>query len=238
MAAELEKLAQYYADKGNLARAKIYAGLAQEERANSGPETFFPDIKQGTSRVASCETILANLGVRPFDLEIGGKKPTNLEKLLKDVSYTSDYAKSLIGNRNEFYTLPGQTNIRLAMLPNHALGFNGWATTAQVLGTKDDVDDNGKPAPFTRGRGQELGFELCPPEVGIYQRKADTKQELGDTYWIAMKPIADRHGYPHVFGLGRGEDGLWLGGIWAYPNYRWSPEYRLVWALPQVASKT
>ncbi|MFI5205361.1 MAG: hypothetical protein ACHQVK_00305, partial [Candidatus Paceibacterales bacterium] len=111
------------------------------------------------------------------------------------------------------------------------------ATTAQILGTKDDVDEQGSPAPFTKGRITELGFELCPPEVGVYQRLIDRNQEMNTAYWIAMKPMSASDGYPHVFKLARHRGGLWLDDDWAVPGIRWGPEGRLVISFPQVTSK-
>lgn len=114
------------------------------------------------------------------------------------------------------------------------LGLDDWVTTNQLLGTKDDVDNQGNPAPFTKGIGQGLGFELCPLEVGVYQRAADQGQPLGDAYWMAMKPITASDGNPDVFELGCRRGGLWLVGAWAVPGDGWDPQNRLVWALPKL----
>ncbi len=80
-------------------------------------------------------------------------------------------------------------------------------------------------------KANSLGLDLCPAEVGPYQRLADKDQEMNTLYWIAMKQITDSDGHPVVFRLTRGTDGSWLLGRWAGPDGRWRPGYRLVFSL-------
>lgn len=79
--------------------------------------------------------------------------------------------------------------------------------------------------------GQSAGYNLLHPEVGLYLRLQDTEQPLGDLYWIAMKPVADRSGRPSVFALAHDESGLWLDAAWVNPSDRWIPDGRLVFSL-------
>lgn len=166
---------------------------------------------------------------------IGGRSSSKLEKFIDGKFNMANSARSMVKN-NEFTTLPKQEGRWFITLSNSELGLANCVTTVQLLGTNDDVDNQGNPAPFTKGKGQGLGLELCLPEVGVYQRAADQEQPLGDAYWIAMKPISDSGGFPSVFGLERLRGSSWLRGGLAFPGHRWDPQDRLVWALPQVTS--
>lgn len=194
-------------------------------------------LDQARSESQTTEAASLEKQIPQWDLRTEGKSPSELERMLKNAKVeTGSYARSMIRSQ-EFTILPEPTPIRLGMLSVADMGFEGVATTAQILGTKEDVDEHGNAAPFTKGRITELGFELCPPEVGVYQRLHDKNQELNTAYWIAMKPIAGSDGHPRVFELGRDGLGLWLYDDWARPGRRWRPGRRLVVSVPQVTSK-
>lgn len=152
-----------------------------------------------------------------------------LSQLAEEQINISGYAFDMLKSAN--FTTLGKQQITLVKARVSDLGFKNGAATAEIIGTEKDIDDHGNQAPFTKGRMKELGLNLCLPEVGIYQRLKDTKQPLGDWYWIAMKQIFVRGGFPLVFVLGRGEDGLWLRDSWAYPDGWWSPGREFVFAL-------
>lgn len=149
-----------------------------------------------------------------------------VEKQINISGYALDILKS-----SDFTTLKEKQQITLVKASVQDLGFKNGATTAEIIGTEKDIDDYGNQVPFTKGRMTELGLDLCLPEVGIYQRLKDTKQPLGDWYWIAMKQIAGRGGDPHVFDLERHGDGLWLSSCWAVPGYPWGPYGEFVFSL-------
>jgi len=46
------------------------------------------------------------------------------------------------------------------------LGFPEGAITREIIGSERDRDLFGHPAPFTGGRGKQLGLKLCPPDTG------------------------------------------------------------------------
>ncbi len=167
---------------------------------------------------------------------IGGKKANQLEKELGQAGINWSGAKDILRSP-DFTTLETPEVIETIRLRVQDLGFDGIATTAQIFGTKDDVDEHGKPAPFTKGRMTELGLEFCPPEVGVYQRLKDTNQPLGEWYYIVMKPIADSDVYPHVFLLERRGDGLWLRDFWVLPDNRWGPGHEFVFSLRTPAGE-
>lgn len=79
-----------------------------------------------------------------------------------------------------------------------------------------------------------MALELCRAEVGPHQRIADTEQPLNDFYYIAHEQITGRDGFPAVFRLGRHDFGLWLHGYWAKPEFKWPPEFQLVFALREI----
>ena len=46
----------------------------------------------------------------------------------------------------------------------------------------------------------------------------------------------DSDGYPNVFKLERNDDGLWLSGFWALPDYGWNPRNWFVFRLRKSES--
>ena len=163
------------------------------------------------------------------DFEAGPITPEEFEKLAKqhnrNISDESlkvqadDYGRYLM-NRPEFKTLKSAEKFALVRLKVSALGKDfaqGGATTAEIIGTEDDKDEQGRPAPFTSGRMTELGLELCPPETGPHKRLKDLNQPMNARYRIAMKPITDRNGNPLVFNVARDAYGLWLNDNIANP---------------------
>lgn len=129
----------------------------------------------------------------------------------------SGYALDMLKSAN-FITLPNTENLWTVRLKVQDL--------ARRTPTTDEV----------YARAAELGLGLCPAELGVYQRLKDTNQPVGGWYWIAMKQIADRHGHPDVFMLGRLGDGLWLDGLWANPSSEWHPEDGFVFGFRKEIS--
>lgn len=88
----------------------------------------------------------------------------------------------------DFDTLKNPEQMSLVRLKVGDLGFRHDATTGEIY-----------------RHAQELGLELCPPEVGPQYRLKYDNQPEGERLHIAMKPI-----YHEVFSLTRGEDLLYL----------------------------
>ena len=164
---------------------------------------------------------------------IGGRKANQLEKELDQADINWSYAKDMLRSP-DFTTLETPEVIETVRLRVQDLGFDGITTTTQIFGTKDDVDEHGKLAPFAKGRMTELGLEFCPPEVGVYQRLKDISQPLNEWYYIAMKPISVSNGSPDVFLLKRHGVGLWLHDAWAGPDSLWCPGDVFVFSLRKV----
>lgn len=129
---------------------------------------------------------------------------------INQIDYSEDMVKKVTFTKNP-------RTVELVWLNGYDVGLTAVTTTANRF-----------------ERGEALGLEKCHEEVGIYQGFADKDQPLNTWYYMAMDTLTDRSGFPRVFGLARGEDGLWLRGRWAGPGDGWYPESQLVFALPQV----
>lgn len=152
--------------------------------------------------------------IRRFELEIGGKSKEELEHQIENQGMRiGDYAKSMTENR-DFKTLQKPEQRKLVRLQVEDLGFTNYPTTTELY-----------------ARAEELGLELCPPEVGPQYRINYKNQPMGEWVYIGMKPITDSHGDPSVFYVARHEHGLWLHDDFAGPGRRWAPSHRLVFSL-------
>lgn len=115
---------------------------------------------------------------------------------------------------DEFVPTEEKETVELIKITPREMGLTDYPTTAQIY-----------------VKAQEMGFELCPPEVGITLRLSYTDQPLGEWFRIGMKQITDSGGYPDVFDLERSDDGLWLNDLWAKPDRTWSPGYEWCFRL-------
>jgi len=122
--------------------------------------------------------------------------------------------------------------VKIVILTVADLGFPEAATTTEIIGTDYDTDEHEISAPFTGGRGQQLGLELCPPEVAPQYRLKYTDQPLDERLYVAMKPIASSDGEPRIFVLGHNADGLFLDAARARPDDTWHPNNKFMFCLP------
>lgn len=154
--------------------------------------------------------------IRLPDLTIGGVRPKELSKLLATNGHrVSDYAEDIM---KKMPTLPHKQAISLVRTTISAMGLSGNPTTDQIY-----------------EKANELGWDLCPAEVGPHLRLTYKDQPMNEWLCIGMKQITDRHGIPGVFRLGRRDDGLWLRGPWAAPEYGWDPGDGFVFSLRKSA---
>ncbi len=77
-------------------------------------------------------------------------------------------------------------------------------------------------------RANELGLDLCPPEVGLELRMEYRNQPMDEWIAIAMEPLPDAGGSLSVFRVERGGGGLWLDTFWSALGSTWGPEARFV----------
>lgn len=132
--------------------------------------------------------------IRLESLEVGSMTAEELERALEDADIkTSPYSRSMLRNKKQFIDpvnkrheeLKGETEtLDLVRLRVRDLGFTSNPTTRELLGEFDEEGNLKK-----LGRIHELGFELCSPETGPYQRLADTDQQLDNWYYIGMQPV-------------------------------------------------
>lgn len=78
--------------------------------------------------------------------------------------------------------------------------------------TELGIETDGAPLQEIYRRALQLGYALCPAEVGPQLRLPYPNQPLGEFLRIAMDPIATRHGELVVFIVGNGGAGLILIG--------------------------
>ena len=149
--------------------------------------------------------------IQKYNIEIGGKSKDNLKKELKEknIQFFS-YAKDLMDSR-DFQTSENTERVDLVRLTVRDMGFSESATTEEIY-----------------KRAEEMGLELCSPEVGPRLRLVTS---ISDWTLIGMKPINDRDGRPSVFNLRRDGAELGLLSDTARPRESWRGDYRWVFAL-------
>ena len=81
-------------------------------------------------------------------------------------------------------------------------------------------------------RARQLGFELCPAELGPQLRLQYLNQPLGEFLHIAMAPIALYGGEPADFTVANGGAGLILIAGYADPNFIMPSTMRFVFVSP------
>lgn len=119
-----------------------------------------------------------------------------------------------------------------------ALGFSEGALTREIIGSERDRDLFGNSAPFTGGRGNQLGLKLCPPNVGPHLRLQYTDQPPGERLYVAMKPITAADGEPRIFVVAHDSAGLSLDAARARSDDKWEPDDTFVFCLDQASTTT
>lgn len=121
--------------------------------------------------------------------------------------------------------------VRTVILRVSDLGLPDGGTTAEIMGTESDKDSLGHSAPFTRGKGQQLGLCVCPPAVGPQYRLEYKDQPLHERVYVAMKPITTPDGEPRIFVLAHKDDGLSLDGIPTRQDDYWHPSDKFLFCI-------
>lgn len=168
--------------------------------------------------------------IRRQSIEIGGKDEHELEELLRRNGHQIyEHAKSMMGHDDfkrslreedlkqpdyKKWKLKSPEEAKLIRLRVEDLGFPSGATTDQIF-----------------ARAQELGLELCPPEVGPQFRLQYVNQPMNEYFYVGMKQITDSDGDPFVFRVGRYDDGSWLSNSWAKPTDGWIASDEFVFCL-------
>lgn len=164
--------------------------------------------------------------IQKYETSIGGRE-TKEELLAKlenfevngQKMYFSDYAKDMMKSA-DFAIAEKPKAVDLARLSVGDFNFAKNPTTDELY-----------------AKAKEFGLELCPAEVGPRLRLEFTNQANGDYFWIAMRQITDRVGYPSVFLLSRHGDGrLELGYNGARPDKQWLDNDKFVFRLRKLDS--
>lgn len=195
--------------------------INEQTRAYVGP--LFPGIFTQLSHNEDIYTDFPEGKIRRSEVEIGGKTEAELRAEIYAVDEngnrrirTNEFSDDMLNKMfqsDEFKNYqrnPEQLRTIRLKVDVFDLGFH--PKISQIIGTENDTDANGAPAPFTSGLMTKFGLSLCPAEIGPHQRLQDHDQSLDDLYEIAMKPFSDKYGVPDVFSLGRDGGGLWLRG--------------------------
>jgi len=129
----------------------------------------------------------------------------------KDGRRISDWASDIL---SKITVATKETELELVIASVAELGFKKGAKYSDIC-----------------DRIKELGYDLCPAEVGPQFRLQYENQPNGEWLRVAMDPIKDSDGGLRVFHVLRGDDGLWLNTSYGNPDDVWFPEYVFVFAV-------
>lgn len=121
-----------------------------------------------------------------------------------------DWANDILG-KPAFTATTSETEVELVVASVAELGFKDGATRKDIY-----------------VRAQELGLDLCPPEVGPQLRLQYTDQPKGEWLVIAMEPITDSDGNLSLFFVERDDDVRWLYALSGSPDHFWHGSSRFV----------
>ena len=152
-------------------------------------------------------------------LQSGGKDVNQLIRENNQANYKiSSWALGMM-EQKDFTTSPNSQDVNFVKIKVRDLGFTEMPTTDEHY-----------------ARAQAQGLELCLPEDGPTLRANYLNQPKGEAIWMAMKQITVSDGYPSVFELDRGDDGLWLDDSIALPGRRWFLDDGFVFRLSKKSS--
>lgn len=123
-----------------------------------------------------------------------------------------DWANDILGKPAfTATTSETETEVELVVASVAELGFKDGATRKDIY-----------------VRAQELGLDLCPPEVGPQLRLQYTDQPKGEWLVIAMEPITDSDGSLNLFSVVHVGDVRFLRAASGSPVRFWRGDYRFV----------
>jgi hypothetical protein len=207
------------------------AALSAYPNMNAIPENgpYGPDIEVGFApkKVLEIRPRLVEAALDMIMWLTSRRKPEDNEATTdqRDVPHESASVATTHEPLMSAFRVTGSTprNVRLARVTVTEMGCPEGATTRGLLGAEDDIDSDGHSAPFTAGRGRELGLELCSPEVAPHLRLEYNDQPLGERLLIAMMPIHSSDGEPRIFVVEHKDQGRSLDTARARPDDIWQP---------------
>lgn len=174
-------------------------------------ENIYTSFPEGRVR------IIKDFEAGPITFEEFERKREQYNKNITDESMKiniSDDSIDMMRNKN-FSTLKKREKMSLARFKVSDMGFEKGATTDEIF-----------------KRAEQLGLELCPPEVGPQMLLSNIDQPLDEWTRIGMKSISEHLGYQLVFFLTHESDGLWLDNNWVEGS--WLPEDAFVFRLRKL----
>lgn len=168
------------------------------------------------------EKFQMTLGERNKDELINELNEKKESDNLKDKIFISDSATHIL-TKPEFETLKKKEVADLVKLKVADLGFSSASTVEKVF-----------------EKAEELGLELCPPEVGPilrldFRQIFNREQTKKDYFRIGMKQIHDSLSGPIVFSVSRkGVGQAWLSFDWASSARRWDQGDELVFRVSKL----
>jgi len=119
---------------------------------------------------------------------------------------------------------------RVVILQVDQLGFAEGATTAEIIGAEEDLDEQGRSTPFSSGRAKFLGLALCASDFAV---EAATKLDVppGEVWYFGMRPVHGPDGEPAILALNHTSGKKVLDGAHARPNDKWSPSCKFVFCV-------
>ncbi len=207
----VESVSEGQADLLVLATKNYPGGKEKLELAKGHPD-FRKGIWDTLDRLAADQALRLPLMQRPAWKSVKlGIQPNadGYRSALKDNGFhLCDWANDIMG-KSAFTVSDQPISVDLVLVTVTELGFPKGTTRAKIY-----------------ERALELGFKLCPPEVGPSLRLQYPDQPNGEWLLIGMEPIADADGGLGVFRVGHDDNGRWLGSGWDYPDSLWDGSYR------------
>jgi len=202
------------------------------------------------SEIGATLEILEHLGVEPGHFERIRKDPgrasavaqsmiagcTAVDSESKFKSWRTITLGTGLQTADDFRKALNSAGCKIGHWANDILGERGFMAAAKeqdvdlvVISVADLGFPNGATRKVIYQKAQELGLQLCPPEVGPQLRLQYLDQPMGEWLLIAMAPITDSGDGLGVFSVARGVDGLWLVGHCGRPGGFWNGFFR--WAF-------
>lgn len=141
---------------------------------------------------------------KTIKLGTGLKSADDFRKAVKKAGMKiGDWANDIL-DKPALTAMTSETEVELVVASVVDLGFKDGATRKDIY-----------------VRAQELGLDLCPPEVGPQLRLQYTDQPNGEWLVIAMEPIADSDGDLDLFRVEHDGGARWLNASFGDPDDVW-----------------
>lgn len=147
-------------------------------------------------------------------VNIEGLSKKDLTKKLKSNNILTNTYGDILFSSSNFYTSEqvfSKNTIELSLLD---LGFIKKPVSEQIF-----------------KKAKSLGLDLCALELASYLRLQYTELPLGQIITIASKKINENEEFPSGFYVINREDGLWIRGYRAFPDYEWSLDSRFIFEV-------